>query len=30
MTLGVAWWRKNMLWGATAGAVTLAVLEWVF
>lgn len=29
-TLGVAWWRKNMLWGAAAGAVALGVLEWLF
>lgn len=26
MTLGVAWWRKNMLWGVLAGALTLALL----
>lgn len=25
-TLGVAWWRKNMLWGVFAGAATLALL----
>ena len=28
-TLGVAWWRKNMIWGAVAGAATLAMLEWL-
>lgn len=26
VTLGVAYWRKNMLWGALAGAATLALL----
>ena len=25
-TLGVAWWRKNLIWGAFAGVVTLAAL----
>lgn len=25
-TLGVAYWRKNMLWGVLAGAATLAVI----
>ena len=30
VTLAVAWWRKNMLWGAVAGASTMALLEWVF
>ena len=26
VTLYVAWWRKNMLWGAFAGVATLAAL----
>lgn len=26
VTLGVAWWTKNMLWGVLAGAATLALL----
>jgi branched-subunit amino acid transport protein len=26
VTLAVAWWRKNMLWGVVAGAATLALL----
>lgn len=29
-TLGVAWWRKNMLWGAAAGAAMLGILQGVF
>lgn len=28
-TLVVSWWRKNMLYGAAAGAATLALLEWI-
>ena len=28
-TLGVGWWRKHMLWGAAAGAITLGLLEWL-
>lgn len=30
VTLAVAWWWKNMLAGAAAGAATLAVLIWAF
>ncbi len=26
-TLLVSWWRGNLIWGATAGVATLAVLE---
>ena len=26
---GVAWWRKNVLWGVAAGALTLAALNYV-
>ena len=29
VTLLVAWWRKNMLAGAAAGAMTLAGLLWI-
>ena len=29
-TLAVAFWRKNVLWGALAGATTLGVLTWLF
>lgn len=29
-TLGVAWWRGNVLWGAAAGACTLALMSQVF
>lgn len=29
-TLGVAWWRGNVLWGAAAGAGTLIVLSQAF
>ncbi len=29
-TLGVAWWRGNMLWGAAAGASTLIALSQLF
>ena len=29
MTVGVAWWRSNMLWGAFAGAVTFGGLSWL-
>ena len=29
-TLAVAYWRKNVLWGALAGAATLEVLGWMF
>ena len=29
VTLGVAWWWKNVLTGAAAGAVTLAGLMWI-
>ena len=29
-TLGVAWWRGNILWGAAAGAFTLALMSQVF
>lgn len=29
-TLAVAFWRKNVLWGALAGATTLEALNWVF
>ena len=25
---GVAWWRKNVLWGVAAGAITLAALNY--
>ena len=28
-TLLAAWWGKNMLWGAAAGALTLVALEWL-
>ena len=28
-TLAVAFWRKNVLWGALAGAATLGVLTWL-
>ena len=28
-TLAVAFWRKNFLWGAFAGATTLGVLNWM-
>ncbi|MDE0698373.1 MAG: AzlD domain-containing protein [Boseongicola sp.] len=28
-TLAVAFWRKNVLWGALAGATTLEVLSWM-
>ena len=27
VTLAVGWWRKNMLWGAAAGALTFALLQ---
>ena len=27
VTVLIAWWRKNMLWGAFAGAVTLGFLS---
>lgn len=26
VTVGVAWWRRNMLWGAFAGAAALAAM----
>lgn len=29
VTLAVAWWRKNMLWGAASGAATLGLLQWL-
>ncbi|MEM9425912.1 MAG: AzlD domain-containing protein [Pseudomonadota bacterium] len=29
VTVGVAWWFKNMLAGAAAGAVTLSGLLWI-
>lgn len=29
VTVGVAWWSKNMLAGAAAGAVTLTGLLWI-
>ena len=29
VTLVISWWRKNMLYGAAAGAATLALLEWI-
>ena len=29
VTLGVAWWWKNMLAGAAAGAATLTALLWI-
>lgn len=29
VTLGVAWWRKNMLWGALGGVATLGLLQWM-
>lgn len=28
-TLAVAFWRKNVLWGAFAGATTLGFLNWM-
>ncbi|MDJ0640260.1 MAG: AzlD domain-containing protein [Paracoccaceae bacterium] len=27
VTVAVAWWRKNMLWGAFSGAATMAGLQ---
>jgi len=29
MTLGMGWWRKSVMGGAIAGAVTLGVLLWM-